>query len=64
MGIGLIVLLVPKFSVLGARLGVLALLNSLWVVGSGVTGLSLGCSMVGHNRLSLVRLQAIFILCL
>ena len=29
VGIGLIVLLVPKFSVLGARLGVLALLDSL-----------------------------------
>ena len=29
------------------------------MVGSGVTGLSLDCLMVGHSRLSLVRLQAV-----
>lgn len=60
MGIGLIGLLAPKFSVLGAWLGILVLLTALTVVaGHGVTGLSLGCLIDAHNRISLARLQAI-----
>ncbi len=60
VGIGLIGLLVPKFSVLGAWLGILALLTALTVLaGHGVTGLSLGCLIDAHNRISLARLQAI-----
>lgn len=60
VSIGLIGLLAPKFSVLGAWLGILVLLTALTVaVGHGVTGLSLGCLIDAHNRISLARLQAI-----